>query len=110
MSAVSWPAAVFDDDTYPYVLTSQQDLRSWAESEHTADEFTAGFDSAGHALHLVFGDGEPSLIVAGDGDVDAFRSLTRTALAEHGGMSGDAVGDLRVMGFAELIAALRSVR
>ena len=71
---------MFDDDGYPYVLTDQPGLESWAESEETA-EFTAGFDSDSRPLRLVFTDGEPALVVSGAPDVAAFRSLISAALA-----------------------------
>ena len=101
---VNWPVAVFDDDEHPYVLAAPVDLRSWAESEETADEFTAGFDQDGRPLRLVFADGEPSLVVAGEQDVEAFRSLAAAVLARLG--STASVDGLTV---AELIGKLREV-
>jgi hypothetical protein len=102
---VKWPVAVFDDDEYPYVLTDQVSLRAWAESEATAaHEFAAGFDSDGRPLRLVFTGGEPSLVVSGDPDVAAFKSLTLAVLARLG--SPASVNDL---GTEELIGLLRAV-
>lgn len=102
---VTWPVAVFDDDVYPYVLTDQLSLRSWAESEATAlDEFTAGFDSTGRPLRLVFAGGEPSLVASGEPDVAACRSLAANALSRRGSSAS-----VEGLGVAELISLLHAV-
>jgi hypothetical protein len=102
---VTWPVAVFDDDVYPYVLADQLSLEAWAESEETAhDEFTTGFDSDGRPLHLVFAGGEPSLVISGEPDVAAFRSVASDALTRRG--SSASVDGL---GVAELIGLLHEV-
>ena len=102
---VTWPVAVFDDDIYPYVLTDQLSLESWAEQEETAlDEYTAGFDSDARPLRLVFAAGRPALVVSGEPDLAAFRSVAADALARR--RSSAAVADLDV---AELIGLLHEV-
>lgn len=79
-----WPVLVFDDDGYPYVLSSQQDLSAWAEGPETADEFVAAFDSVGRSLLLVFEVGGPSLISRGEQDDATLRWLVKKAATAHG--------------------------